>query len=188
MHDRVILSHSGAFLLGVRTEVMLVPAESLGIIVLVNAAPNGIPEGINRDFLDLVFAGKRTRDWVKFANERFEEMTAEDLSGDGTNYFAKPSPVREARSLGAYEGFYFSPVYGPLRVRSSGGRLVMELGPGRMRLPLSHYDGDTFWFRTRGEGQTGPSGAIFRADGGRIASVTLNNLDKQHLGTFRKVR
>lgn len=185
-HDRLQLAHSGEFLLGFRTEVVLIPSEKLGIIVLVNAAPNGIPEGINRDFLDLVFDGKRSRNWVRFANEQFEEITAEDLVGDGTNYSAKPAPVSAARSLGQYAGLYVSPVYGTLRVKVSGDRLVMELGPARVRLPLRHYNGDHFYFRTKGESQTGLSGAIFRESGGRITSVVVNSLDRQGLGEFRR--
>src|SRR6185436_16024921 len=51
---RVFWRHSGAFFLGERTEVALLPAEQLGIAVLSNAAPTGIPEGMTRSFFDLV--------------------------------------------------------------------------------------------------------------------------------------
>lgn len=185
-HDRVQYAHSGEFLLGVRSEVVLIPAEKLGIIVLVNAAPNGVPEGINRSFLDLVFDGQLSRNWVSFCNQQFEIMTANDLAGDGTDYARKPAVPRPMRALADYAGTYASPVYGLLRVKAVGMRLEMELGPGRMRLPLLPYDGDWFYFRTKGEGQTGLSGAVFRGDGGRVTSVTLNCLDKQGLGTFRR--
>src|SRR5690606_6085819 len=43
---RLRLSHSGAFLLGAATAVFLVPSEQLGIVVLTNAAPIGVPEAI----------------------------------------------------------------------------------------------------------------------------------------------
>jgi CubicO group peptidase (beta-lactamase class C family) len=55
---RVHLSHSGAFNLGVGTNVHLVPAERLGIAVLTNGHPVGLAEAVSRSFLDLVFAGK----------------------------------------------------------------------------------------------------------------------------------
>src|SRR6202007_1354138 len=51
---RVFWRHSGAFFLGVRTEVALLPAEHLAIATLSNAAPTGLPEAMNESFYDLV--------------------------------------------------------------------------------------------------------------------------------------
>ena len=39
-------SHAGAFSAGARTLVHLIPGEQLGIVVLSNAFPTGVPEGI----------------------------------------------------------------------------------------------------------------------------------------------
>ena len=44
----VFWTHSGAFYLGMRTEVALLPAEGIGIAVLSNAGPTGVPEGITK--------------------------------------------------------------------------------------------------------------------------------------------
>ncbi|MEP7271584.1 MAG: serine hydrolase domain-containing protein, partial [Acidobacteriota bacterium] len=49
-HGRVRLSHSGGFNLGAATTVALYPSEQLGIVVLSNAQPVGIPESIARSF------------------------------------------------------------------------------------------------------------------------------------------
>ena len=43
---RLRLSHSGAFELGAATVVALVPSEALGIVVLTNAFPLGVAEGL----------------------------------------------------------------------------------------------------------------------------------------------
>ena len=43
---RLRLGHSGAFALGAATTVLLVPSEQLGIVVLTNAYPIGVAEGV----------------------------------------------------------------------------------------------------------------------------------------------
>src|SRR5262245_36534155 len=55
---RVRLGHSGGFDLGAATVATLLPAEGLGIVVLTNAAPIGVPEAVSASFLDLVLKGK----------------------------------------------------------------------------------------------------------------------------------
>src|SRR5262249_31590461 len=54
---RLTLSHSGAFDLGAATCVVLVPEERLGIVVLTNGAPIGVPEAVAFSFVDLVHGG-----------------------------------------------------------------------------------------------------------------------------------
>jgi CubicO group peptidase (beta-lactamase class C family) len=54
--------HAGAFSNGARTVVNLLPSEDLGIVLLANAFPTGIPEAVANTFFDLVFEGEPTRD------------------------------------------------------------------------------------------------------------------------------
>jgi CubicO group peptidase (beta-lactamase class C family) len=68
-------SHTGAFSAGARTLVHLIPGEQLGIVVLSNAFPTGVPEGIAATFFDLVFAGKSTKDWVAVATRSTRSAT-----------------------------------------------------------------------------------------------------------------
>ena len=56
------MSHSGGFSLGAATVVSLYPAEELGIVVLTNASPIGVPEAIAKTFFDLALNGKVERD------------------------------------------------------------------------------------------------------------------------------
>ena len=49
--------HAGAFSNGGRTVVSLLPESNLGIVVLANAFPTGLPEALADSFLDLVFDG-----------------------------------------------------------------------------------------------------------------------------------
>src|SRR5262249_49384438 len=65
-------NHAGAFAAGARTTVRLVPGARLGIVVLANAFPSGVPEGIAQTFFDDVFIGSPAKDWVALANGIFD--------------------------------------------------------------------------------------------------------------------
>ncbi len=49
-----VWGHAGAFSQGARTVVNLLPSEDLGIVVLTNAFPTGVPEGLADSFFDLI--------------------------------------------------------------------------------------------------------------------------------------
>jgi CubicO group peptidase (beta-lactamase class C family) len=68
---RVRLNHSGAFDLGAASIVSLVPSEGLGIVVLTNASPIGVPEAISNSWLDLVLNGKVGKDWFALYRQLF---------------------------------------------------------------------------------------------------------------------
>ena len=57
-------THAGAFSVGARTLVNLNAADQLGIVVLANAFPSGVPEALADSFYDLVYQDKIQRDWV----------------------------------------------------------------------------------------------------------------------------
>ena len=69
---RLRLGHSGGFALGAATNVLLLPFEHLGIVVLTNAYPIGVAEGIANTFADVALYGKATRDWIALFNGRFQ--------------------------------------------------------------------------------------------------------------------
>src|SRR5262249_51638365 len=78
---RLRLGHSGAFELGAATTVMLVPAEQIGIAVLTNAAPIGLPEGLAATFLDLALEGRTERDWIALYKRAFDDARAAERAG-----------------------------------------------------------------------------------------------------------
>ena len=71
------LAHSGAFFLGAATSVYMVPDEHLGVLVLSNSMPIGLPEAICLHFLDLVHYGKPQRDYFPLLGNVFAQMIAE---------------------------------------------------------------------------------------------------------------
>ena len=184
---RVFWRHSGAFFLGARTEVSLLPAEGLGIAVLSNAGPTGIPEGINQSFFDLVFQGKLEKDWVGVWNGRFAELVKAML-GAQTDY-SKP-PAKKSPPLGqaAYVGVYGNAYFGDLEVVVRDGALHLLLGPKKASFRLRHWDRDVFVFQPTGESAGGPSGVRFAVGpDGQAATVHVENLDVDGQGTFLRV-
>jgi len=180
--QRVSWKHSGAFDLGVRTQVALIPSEQLAIAVLVNSGPHGVPEGLTESFLDWVFEGELQRDWVALANLKFEEMVQETHSQVGD--FSKPvEPRVPPAALSNYVGDYDQDFFGPVSVISKQGQLALLLGPQKTPFLLQHWNRDWFVYQPSGESSPGPSGVQFVMDqNGRAVRLRLENLRYPELG------
>ncbi|MBL1105008.1 serine hydrolase [Streptomyces sp. 5-8] len=182
---RLRLNHSGAFDLGAATEVTLLPTERLGIVVLTNGQPIGVPEAVAAAFFDIAQNGKQTVDWLAFFRKVVEAAAYTGVSP--TDYAKPPAHAAPAKAADVYTGTYANDYYGPVTVTSdAGGNLSMTLGPRKMSFPLKHYAGDTFSYRTRGENAVGLSGVTFHTGSGDSTSVTVEHLDADGLGTFRR--
>ncbi|MFF1409301.1 serine hydrolase [Streptomyces sp. NPDC058289] len=177
---RLRLSHSGAFELGANTSVGMLPLEKLGIVVLTNGAPVGLPDAVAADFFDTAEHGKATTDWLALTGALYAQINAEGRSP--TDYARPPTGAKPAGEDSAYTGTYENPYYGRATVAAtSEGKLTLSLGPEPMVFPLTHYDGDTFSFETAGENAVGRTGVFFSpAD----RTVRIEYLDADHLGTF----
>ncbi|MFF1718841.1 serine hydrolase [Streptomyces sviceus] len=182
---RLKLGHSGGFALGAATNVALLPSEKLGIVVLTNGEPIGVPEAISSTFLDTAQTGGPTVDWLKFLGPLFQQT----LQGEHSkvDYSKPPASPAPAKANSAYTGTYANAYYGPLTVSTQGNKLTMQLGPKKQRFVLTHYDDDTFSYRTTGEMAIGLSGVTFTVgSGGRADKVRVENLDTSGLGTFTR--
>ena len=180
-------SHAGAFSAGARTLVHLIPGEHLGIAVLSNAFPSGVPEGIANTFFDLVFAGKPTRDWVSEANEFIETGYKESMKP--SLVYATP-PASPAPSLppSAYIGDYRNDYVGDARVSESGGALYIHLGPAGKRFPLTRFNRDLFVYVPYAELPQLRAGVTFLVGpDGRASEVTIENLNDDGLGRLTRV-
>lgn len=179
----VLLSHSGAFLLGTATAFTLVPSLDLGIVVLTNAAPVGAAEAVTAGFTDLALTGEVSRDWVELLGPIFADMSAPlgDLAGA-----APPAAPAPPRDLADYAGDYQSPLYGTFTVTVEGGALRGALGPERAyTFDLDPWDGDTFAFTPTGENAPdgSRSSAVFDLDAG---TVVMDFFNRDGLGTWRR--
>ncbi|CAA9578840.1 MAG: Beta-lactamase class C-like and penicillin binding proteins (PBPs) superfamily / DUF3471 domain [uncultured Truepera sp.] len=183
---RLRLGHSGAFAMGAGTNVSLVPAEQLGIVILSNGSPTGVPEGIASTFIDLALYGESTQDWLSITKNVFAQMAqAEDLT---PQYATKPTPNTPALPDEAYLGTYSNTLYGNVEVVQSDSGLAIVQGPNDMTFAMTHFNHDTFTYVTQGESAVGTAGVFFHigADG-RATGVTVENLDATGQGTFTRV-
>ena len=162
---RLVWSHAGAFSQGARTLVHLLPAEELGIIVLANAFPTGVPEGIAYSFLDLVLNGRVTRDWVGFWDGLYEGIYQSFLDAFST-YTTPPAHPAPALPLSAYVGVYANDYVGEIEIVERDGGLALLQGPAKMASPLRHWDGNVFVYEPFAELPGGRSGVRFAIGGG----------------------
>jgi CubicO group peptidase (beta-lactamase class C family) len=186
---RLRLGHSGAFSMGASSVVSLVPSEHLGIVVLVNAQPVGVPEALASSFMDQALYGRQTQDWLALFTKVFSDMASK--AGDGEADYAKPPPAPSpALADSAYLGTYANAYFGDIELTERGGALAVVQGPGRMSFPLTHYDRDTFTYQTIGENASGLTGVTFTVGpDGRAQAVTLRSLNDYGDGVFlRKAR
>lgn len=181
------LGHSGAFLLGTSTAVYMIPEEHIGVVVLVNGTPTGVPETICLTFLDYLRHGEQKRDYMSLLRPIFDNMMkeTEDVGKDYAKLAAPKKPA-VAKDLGSYSGTYVSQYYGALKMEVREGRLILLLPPRDSYHELTHWDGDTFtyYFASENTG-IGRRGVKF-LDGGK--KVLIENLAMAgNDGVFTKV-
>ena len=175
------VNHSGGFGLGAATTVTVYPTHQLGIAVITNGPPIGLPEAVGVEFYDHVRYGRSTEaDWVA----KIGPFVMPEETEDNKKYSVAATNPTRARSNAAYVGRYSSSFYGPLAVSDRSGTLHVTAGPAKMQFDLQHYSGDEFFFKTVGEDETGLSGATFTTSGGRAAALTIGAWNHEGLGRF----
>jgi len=182
---RLEIGHAGAFYLGASTYMHLIPGERLGIAVLTNGEPIGVPEGIARSFLDVAENGRPTVDWFALFARLFDAMRAADAAP--FDYAGRPRDALPPRALAGYAGRYGNDYYGPAEVSAADGVLRMSMGPAgaRQTWDLAPHDGDTFSFRPVGENAVPRAGVTFERDPrGAVARLRIDFYDRTGLGTF----
>jgi CubicO group peptidase (beta-lactamase class C family) len=184
---RIYVSHAGAFSVGARTLIHLLPEEQLGIVVLCNAFPTGVPEAIAYSFYDLVHQGTVSRDWLAFWNETFNGLVSAYPALIAA-YATPPADAEPALPLAAYAGTYANDYFGPLQIIAEGNALTMAVGPTPMSYALDHWDRDVFVFDAI-PGVPGVKSTVsFLIDEASNAStVTVQAFDSYGQGTFTRV-
>ncbi|MBG0741246.1 serine hydrolase [Paeniglutamicibacter antarcticus] len=175
---RVNISHSGAFGWGSATNATMIPDLNLGIVVLTNGAPSGVPEAIVSEFVDLVQFGAETRPWLDVMPTVFAHYS--DPAGDLVGQ-EPPTGAAAAGPAGDYVGTYTSPYFGNLVVTEENGTLTGALGPeGGYTFEIAPWNGDTLSFVPTGENALpgSLSSAVFVREGEQITRVTLTYFNK----------
>jgi len=183
---RLRLNHSGGFALGAGTHVNMVPSEQLGIVVLTNAYPVGLAEGLGFTFMDFALYGKLTYDWLALFKKIFSDPAAIGTVV-GTDYSKPPASPLAALKSDAYVGAYANDFFGDIEIVAKDGGLAIVAGPNKMTFLLKHYDRDIFTYETTGENAVGTTGVYFTigADG-KAKTVLVENLNVHKQGTFTR--
>jgi CubicO group peptidase (beta-lactamase class C family) len=177
----VTWAHAGAFSNGASTMAKLVPAEGLGIVVLTNGAPVGVPEAITDAYVDYLVTGEdNTTDWLSLWTERMGGIYGEPL-----DLGPEPAEPEPAAASEAYEGTYSNAYVGNVTITAGeGDTLEMAIGAPGNTYTLDHWDGDTFVYNHDRELPDFLETAIFELVDGQAVSLTLSAMNGARLGTL----
>ncbi len=125
---RLRLGHSGAFALGAATNVLLVPSEHLGIVVLTNAYPIGVAEGLAFTFTDFALYGKATQQWLALFKQVFSDPAAVGVI-PGADYSKPHESPAPALANSSYTGTYTNSFFGDIQIVEEGEGLAIVEGP-----------------------------------------------------------
>jgi CubicO group peptidase (beta-lactamase class C family) len=181
------LSHAGAFSMGARTLVKMLPEEDLGIIVLSNAFPTGVPEGIADTFFDYVHSGEATQDWVSTWNALYDQLAA-GFTAAAEPYTQPPAAPSSALEDSAYVGRYHNDYVGDAVVTSEGDELRLHLGPEERSFALEHWNRDMFLYYPVAEAPDLPISVTFTGGtDGTATSIMIDDLNGDGQGVLARV-
>lgn len=160
--------HDGAFPEGANTIARLYPELDLGIVVLTNAQPVGVPEAVVANYLDLLLDGQLSADWTDVWSERMAPLLAP------TELPEIETPTA-AKDDDAYLGTYRNDYFGVVVVRRGADGLELAQGPGAGSVvPLRHVDADVFLMLDTPAIEDFGAPAVFEfADGAATASTLV---------------
>jgi CubicO group peptidase (beta-lactamase class C family) len=171
-YGEVEWNHSGAFSVGASTVAKLIPREGLGIVVLNNGAPIGVPEAIADSYFNHLHSIPVADDEV-FAlwQERFAHIR---IYGEPPDV-SKPANPTPARPDTAYIGTYTNPYVGDIEIVAQNGKLEIVEGPNHMRFTLEHRDGDKFIYEDAPEVPDYPADVKFTVGPNGVATALTNS-------------
>jgi len=157
--------------------VGLIPSEQLGNLVLSNAFPTGVPDALAESFLDLVFTGSVTRDWVPPWNKLYASITGTAIEAAKTAYGTRPVSPSPSLPLAAYAGTYQNEYLGTANVVEENDTLMLKLGSRKTKsYALKHFHRDLFVYFPYEETPDVPSGVNFKIGPDQKAShITIDN-------------
>jgi CubicO group peptidase (beta-lactamase class C family) len=174
----VTWDHAGAFSVGARTMASVLPGEKLGIVVLSNAFPTGVPEALADALYDIALDGAPSRDWIATWNGIYDAYFGPAaMAAMGAAFATPPANPAPALAFSAYAGTYANSYGGEAVVAEEAGELILTLGPeGAKRYPLRHFDRDTFVYAFSPEAPMVLSSAVFAiGPDQKAATLTLDD-------------
>lgn len=176
--------HCGAFSLGASTCLVVVPGQRLGVVVLTNGTPIGVPEALTEQFVDLALTGSADVDWTTIYRDAF----ASALHPEPDAALAEVSNPSPAAPDATYVGDYANPYFSDVSVRVGDDGLEMVMGPARRVFPLTHHDGDVFAYLPPGVLGVTEGPVTFTVEGDHAVTMHIGGFfDKTGQGTVRRV-
>lgn len=138
---RLVVRHSGS-LDGMRTHVILVPEEELGVVAITNLAESRIPQAVVWHVVDQ-YLGPRDKDWNAVFLAEAEHARVEADSARASREAERLENTTPSHSLDQFAGKYESALYGTAEVHLEGDGLVLSVGPAYVG-GLEHWHLNTF--------------------------------------------
>jgi hypothetical protein len=146
---RLVVEHGGAYD-GMYSQVVLVPEEQLGFVVLTNSMTN-IGSALKYVLIDRYLGGS-DRDWSRDFLERARRRDTAHAEEQARIERERVQGTAPSRPLADYAGTYPSDLYGTATVTLEKGALVLRLLPNPdLVADLTHWHFDTFHLRWRNE-------------------------------------
>jgi CubicO group peptidase (beta-lactamase class C family) len=185
---RTIWTHNGVFTSGTRSSATIYPEDELGIVVMANAFPTGLPEAISATFFDLVHEGKSKKDYLSFFESYFDTTYSLPYRQAIESYATPPSPVVPALEEAAYVGTYAHDYLGEVHVVASKDGLVLQAGPEKREYPLKHWNRDLFLWYPVPEDPAVPSAVTFTVGpDGKATHGFIDELNTNGQGILERV-
>ena len=176
----LVVRHSGS-LDGMRTHVVLLPEEGLGVVVMANLAESRVPQAVAWWILDR-YLPPRERDWSAVLLEEVRRERARADSAERRLEAERRRGTVPTHPLPELAGRYESAIYGMALVELRDGTLHLAIGPSYMGA-LEHWHLNTFR-ATWDDRYLGRDFVSFELDRmGRVAT-----LDVAGFGPFGRVR
>jgi CubicO group peptidase (beta-lactamase class C family) len=146
---RKIVSHTGG-LAGMSSQITLVPAERLGIVILTNSESDLMAALTYRLLDDLLGAPRPREDWVVAFAQAGQIARVRAESTLQATRAERDSASRPSLPLARYAGSYRDELYGDASVALENSRLVLRFGRSPAFVgDLEHWQYDTFIARWR---------------------------------------
>ena len=186
---RKIVSHTGG-LAGMTSQITLVPAEKLGIVILTNSEADLMVPLTYRLLDELLGAPRPRTDWVAafLQAQQLDRAHADSLLS--ASRAARDSSSGPSLTLDRYAGHYRDDLYGDAVLTLEGGKLVLRLSHSPAFVgDLEHWQHDTFIARWRSKHledayvtfALDPKGAVDRFQMAAVSPLADFSFDYQDL-------
>jgi CubicO group peptidase (beta-lactamase class C family) len=127
---------------GMSALVTMIPEDSFGMVILTNMNGSALPSVLMYRTFDLHLKAP-PKDWSADRRKAFEGIVQQGREAQKRLEAQRVSGTKPSLPLAQYAGTYADSMYGDVRVRDEGGKLVMTRSPAFVA-DLEHWHFDTF--------------------------------------------